>query len=82
MKQPTHTASHNKIVELLKENGITDLHGGVQLFANQYDKEWSVSVNFSGTGLHIDREEIDTHELADDELIKVCKTWYFKDEQV
>ena len=80
MKQPAITASHKKIVELLEKNGIKDLHGGVQLFANQFDKQYSISVNFNGTKLHIDRDEIDEHELENDEVIRVCKSWFYKDE--
>lgn len=69
------TATHEKIINLLKEHGRTDFHGGIQLFANQYDKEYGISINYNGTGLHISKSEIDETELFEDELIRVCKSW-------
>lgn len=80
MKHPNYTESHKKIVELLEKNNIKNFHGCIQLFADQYDKQWSISVNYNGTGLHIDKKEIDEVELEEDELIQVCKTWLYKDE--
>ena len=68
-------SAHEKIVDLLKTHGRNDLRGGVQLFTDQYDNYWSISVNYNGTGIHISKDEIDTNELIGDELIKVCKTW-------
>ena len=79
MKQPIYSKSHQKIVEILEKNDIKNLHGGVQLFANQFDKQYSISVNFNSTGLHVDRCEIDECELDGDELIRVCKTWFYED---
>ena len=79
MKQTTLTvsASHEKIISLLKEHGRNDFRGGIQLFANQYDKEYGISVNYCSTGIHIGKEEVDERELLEDELIKVCKSWTF-----
>lgn len=79
MKDTNVTESHKKIVELLKSNGINDFHGGIQLFANQYDKAWAISVNFNGTKLYISRDEIDNEELVDDELITLYRSWFFKE---
>lgn len=80
MKQvSSSTVTHEKIINLLKENGHSDFHGGIQLFANQYDKEYGISINFNGTGLHISKSEVDEMELIDDELIRVCKSWLYKD---
>lgn len=75
MKQPTYSKSHEKIVELLKENGRTDFAGGIQLFADQHDKDWSIDINFNSTGVHINRADVDERELEGDELIQICKTW-------
>lgn len=69
------TATHEKIISLLKEHGKTDYRGGIQLFANQYDKEYSISIDYNGTGIHISKDEVDETELFEDELIRVCKSW-------
>ena len=78
MKQPIFSESHEKIVKLLQENGRTNFTGGIQLFANQFDTEWSISINFNGTGLHISKKDIDPVELEGDELIQVCKSWMWR----
>ena len=49
-----------------------------QLFANQFDTEWGISINFNGTGLHISKKDIDPIELEEDELIQVCKSWTWR----
>ena len=79
MKQPTFSESHEKIVKLLQENGRTKFTGGIQLFADQHDTEWSISVNFNSTGIHISKEAINVDELVGDELIRVCKTWTWQE---
>ena len=78
MEQNNFTESHKRVTELLKEHGFTNYHGGIQLFANQYDKDWAISINFNGTGLHISKEEIDEEELTNDELINVYKSWTYR----
>ena len=78
MKQPTFSESHEKIVKFLQENGRTNFTGGIQLFANQFDTEWSISINYNGTGLHISKKDIDLSELEEDELIRVCKSWTWR----
>lgn len=77
MKEKQVTTTHQLIVDLLKENGITDIHKGVQLFANQYDEEYSISVNYMSTGVHVSKKLVDENELIEDELIRICKTWTY-----
>lgn len=69
--------SQEKITNILKEKGITDLHKGVQLHANQHDKEYSISVGYMATELHINKEEIDPADFQGDEMFKLCPSWYW-----
>lgn len=77
-KETNISASHQKIVDLLNSHGYRDHHKGIQLFANQYDKAFGISIDYNGTGLHINRDEIDEAELEGDELIRVCKSWTYR----
>ncbi len=80
MKQNTekrNTKSHDYIISLINEKGLGPLHGGIQLFTDQKIDYYSISINYTATGIHIDKNMIDERELIDDELIKICKTWEF-----
>lgn len=74
-QEPTITKTHQFIINKLKENGYNKYDGGIQLFTNQFKNDFSVSINYMGTGLKIHGSEIDIHELIDDNLIRVCKTY-------
>lgn len=78
MKQNV-TPTHERIISLLNSAGFTNFRGGIQLFANQYDKDYGISVNYNGTGLHISKELVNEQELIDDEMIQVCRSWLFKE---
>ena len=73
--------SKQKITDLLKQRGITNYRGGIQIFTDQWDNNWSVSVNYCGTGIHIPKDSIDERELYGDDLIQVCKTWTYKEKE-
>ncbi len=75
------TKSHQLVIEKLKEAGIENYTGGIQLFTDQYSDNYSVSVNYNGTGVHISKTDIIEDELVEDELIKVCRTWEWRDNQ-
>ena len=78
MKQ-TFTKSHEFVVNTLKENGYNNFIGGIQLFTDQFDKEYSLSIDYNSTGIHVKKSQIDEHELQNDELIKICRSWVYKD---
>ena len=71
-------STKQKIIDLLKTKEITNFRGGIQLFADQKDKDWSISVNYNGTGLHIPKNEVNEAELVGDETIQICKSWSWR----
>lgn len=77
----TKSPTHKQIVDLLRQREIVDLRGGVQLFADQYDQEYSISVNYSSTGIHIPKDQVSESDLYGDEQIKICKTWTYKEKE-
>ena len=54
--------THRIIVEALKTAGVT-IKSPVMLTANQYDKEWYISVEHMSTGVHIPKTAIDDVEV-------------------
>ena len=75
-----NTKSHQFVIEKLKEAGIETYKGGIQLFTDQYSDDYSVSVNYKGTGVRISKTDIAEYELVEDELIEVCWTWEWRGE--
>ncbi len=73
--------SQELIYNSLKQKNITDFKGGIQLFADQYDDQWSISVGYSSTGIHIPKNQIDILDLQDDDVIKICRTWTYKEKE-
>lgn len=69
------TETHNLIVNTLKSKGYYDYRGGIQLFANQFDKNYSISINYMGTGVTIPIDSVIPEELEGNELIKICRTF-------
>lgn len=69
------TKSHQYIVNKLKEAGFNNIDGGVQLFTDQLRDDYSVSINYMGTGLKIHANEINESELVDNDKIRICKTY-------
>ena len=69
------TKSHQFIINKLKENGFDKIEHEIQLFTNQLRDDYSVSINYMGTGLKIQARDIDENELIDDEKIRICKTY-------
>lgn len=76
--------AHRIIVETLKAAGVT-IKSPVMLTANQYDKEWGVSVDYMSVGVHIPKSAIDEYQVQNiDEEAVGCrfilnKIWYQKD---
>lgn len=71
-----NTKSHQLIIDKLKENGIEKIPTeGIQLFTNQLRDYYSIGINYISTGVHVHKNDIDESEIADDKLIKLCKTW-------
>lgn len=69
------TKSHQFIIDKLKELGYNKFDGGIQLFTDQFRDDYSVSINYMGTGLKIHGNDININELIDDVDIKICKTY-------
>ena len=69
------TKSHQVIVNLLEKNGFEKYDRGIQLLTNQFRDDYSISINYMGTGLTIHGSEIDPNELIADDMIKICRTW-------
>jgi len=71
--------SHRVIIEALKGHV---LKSPIMLTANQFDDEYSVSVNFEYTGVHIKKEQLDEQEVREipDEPYQVIlnKIWEAK----
>ena len=73
--------AHRIIVEALKTAGVT-IKSPVMLTANQYDKEWSVSVDYMSTGVHIPKSAIDEEQVRniDEETVGcrfiINKVWH------
>ncbi len=78
-KQNIFTKSHSIIIDILKEKGLTNYIGGIQLFTDQYSDDYSISIDYNSTGVHISKSQIDENELRDDDVIKICRTWIWKD---
>lgn len=75
-KQETSvTKSHQFIINKLKENGFDKIEHEIQLFTNQLRDDYSVSINYMGTGVKIHGQDIDESELINDENIRICKTY-------
>ena len=76
--------AHRIIVEALKAAGVA-IKSPVMLTANQYDKEWCVSVEYMSTGVHIPKTAIDEVEVQSiNEEDAGCrfilnKVWHQKD---
>lgn len=69
------TNTHKLIVDLLESKGFKDFRGGIQLFADQFDTEYSISINFMGTGVSIPMDLVIPEELEGNELIKIYRTF-------
>ena len=85
MKEPVYVNdAHRIIVEALKAAGVT-IKSPVMLTANQYDKEWVVSVDYMSVGVHIPKSDIDEYQVQNiDEEAAGCrfilnKVWHQKD---
>lgn len=85
MKEQTYVNdAHRIIVEALKAAGVK-IKSPVMLTANQYDKEWSVSVEYMSVGVHIPKSAIDEDQVQNiDEESAGCrfilnKVWHQKD---
>ena len=74
-QEPVITKSHQFIIDKLKELGYNKFDGGIQLFTDQFRDDYSVSINYMGTGLKIHGNDININELIDDVDIKICKTY-------
>lgn len=70
--------THKLVVKALKDSGVVNFRGGIQLFADQFDTEYSIAVNFMSTGVHIPIDQIVPEELEGDEIIRICKTFECK----
>ena len=85
MKEQTYVNdAHRIIVEALKAAGVT-IKSPVMLTANQYEKEWCVSVEYMSVGVHIPKPAIEEDEVRNiDEETAGCrfilnKVWHQKD---
>ena len=74
-KEIVITPTHKYIVEVLKNNGFDKFINGIQLFINQFEEDYSISINYMSTGIKINKKQINTNELVDDDLIKICRTY-------
>ena len=85
MKEQTYVNdAHRIIVEALKAAGIA-VKSPIMLTANQFEKEWCVSVEYMSVGVHIPKSAIDEDEVRNiDEETAGCrfilnKVWHQKD---
>lgn len=85
MKDQTYVNdAHRIIIEALKAAGIA-VKSPIMLTANQFDKEWCVSVDYMSCGVHIPKSAIDEDQVRNiDEETAGCrfilnKVWHQKD---
>ena len=54
--------SHKVIVDAIKSNHV-EMRSPIMLTANQYDKEYVVSIDFMSTKVHIKKKDVDESEI-------------------
>lgn len=64
-----------KIIELLKANGKEYCGEKIRLYKNQHQHEYSISLDFTSTGLHIPETEINYYDADTDEYLELCHSW-------
>lgn len=56
--------SHKTLIEAIKNNGLK-LSKPIMITANQFDKEWSISLGWSSTNLTISKKQLNINELQE-----------------
>jgi hypothetical protein len=56
--------SHKILIEAIKNNGLK-LSAPIMITANQFDKEWSISLGWSSTNLMIPKRHLNINELQE-----------------